>query len=784
MHSYKDQIREYKLQLIEKNAKLQELESECASLKRNNVIQAVELQVYELYTVHNFPDFCTKELHDHISGIEKQTQALQSQQFPPLPPLGIIQEVPFDDMLEEDDKLKAMILADEALGKAQQEITMLKKNDDQRKELEYLYMMAQDEISQLRKEMQLYQNNYQRSESNDAVVLELQSLKMRHSALLEEFNTAKEQVSREAMLISYLEDQASEIERLRASNLSLEYSKQKLEELLEIGQQNYDMYASSRKMTEQAQGGSVLLTGSCNYCVGLSLFDAKEFESCSTLQEIADIESVMSQILQDNFSSADEPSARMKNMDIEPRLSSCSERLKNLAGAFKQTLSGICADQNSAAKSASNDGTLSIKNHPLESALEIEKLLVQIHDLREENDKIKAQLEQKSFAYMESQNSLAAAQNHLHVLMSKYESSSATSPSAQSPQSPSPESPLMPQELQASEGLDEAARSRESKEDTVGRGRCVQRFRTIATHWSVSLPHPHAAVLRVWQQNTRRGCSSLWCLRRELWPKSWKRWPMGSQPERSRAAGPRGEAFFGKLSQGLHDCQMSLAKMEGKWKAAQSRITSLEKEIQMKNTELFTAAEEAKRARQNLLSRGISATLKNEIQECNQRLADHRKEIEQWYSNFDENYNKCKDDLKEKEEELSKVASEISDLKEALSLKEAAMNQKEHKMGASPTLPGSPSPFLTGILADQLKTQKDRTMKAELRASQAEEQLASLFAEHSSEFRSMDELNLRYSQLKEHSLELQAELSSRQIELAVTIEKKDSAISSLQAMVL
>lgn len=47
----------------------------------------------------------------------------------------------------------------------------------------------------------------------------------------------------------------------------------------------------------------------------------------------------------------------------------------------------------------------------------------------------------------------------------------------------------------------------------------------------------------------------------------------------------------------------------------------------------------------------------------------------------------------------------------------------------------------------------------------------------------MDELSSRYKELKDHSLELQAELSSKQIELAVTIEKKDSAISSLQTMV-
>lgn len=38
-------MREMKLQLIEKGAKIQDLESQAASLKRNNVIQAVELQV-------------------------------------------------------------------------------------------------------------------------------------------------------------------------------------------------------------------------------------------------------------------------------------------------------------------------------------------------------------------------------------------------------------------------------------------------------------------------------------------------------------------------------------------------------------------------------------------------------------------------------------------------------------------------------------------------------------------------------------------------------------------
>ena len=92
-------VREMKLQLIEKDARIQAMESQCASLKRSSVIQAVELQ----------------ELHDHLNGLEKQKSLQEVQRFPPLPPLSSIHESPYEQIDDEDGKMKAIMLADEAL---------------------------------------------------------------------------------------------------------------------------------------------------------------------------------------------------------------------------------------------------------------------------------------------------------------------------------------------------------------------------------------------------------------------------------------------------------------------------------------------------------------------------------------------------------------------------------------------------------------------------------------------------------------------------------------------
>ena len=133
----KELVREMKLQLIEKDAKIQAMESQCASLKRSSVIQAVELQ----------------ELHDHLAGLEKQKNLQEIQRFPPLPPLSSIKESPYEHYEDEDGKMRAIMLADEALHNAQQEIAILKQSDERRQQLEGLLNNANKELATLRESL-------------------------------------------------------------------------------------------------------------------------------------------------------------------------------------------------------------------------------------------------------------------------------------------------------------------------------------------------------------------------------------------------------------------------------------------------------------------------------------------------------------------------------------------------------------------------------------------------------------------------------------------------------
>jgi hypothetical protein len=130
-------VREMKLQLIEKDAKIQAMESQCASLKRSSVIQAVELQ----------------ELHDHLAGLEKQKNLQEIQRFPPLPPLSSIKESPYEQYEDEDGKMRAIMLADEALHNAQQEIAILKQSDERRQQLEGMLNNSNKEVAMLRESL-------------------------------------------------------------------------------------------------------------------------------------------------------------------------------------------------------------------------------------------------------------------------------------------------------------------------------------------------------------------------------------------------------------------------------------------------------------------------------------------------------------------------------------------------------------------------------------------------------------------------------------------------------
>ena len=190
-----DILREMKLQVIEKDAKIQDLEGKIASLRRSNVIQAVELQ----------------ELHDHVAGMEKQKMAMQVQQFPPLPPLQSVTESPFETPMDEDDKMKAIMLADEVLKKAQDEIALLKQKDQRRIQLEAWAEQSQLEIQRLRKELE-----HQAAESGrSSRAGDVESLQLQLSRSLSQVDLLKQQVAG-------LEDLKIKTADLQKKNINLE----------------------------------------------------------------------------------------------------------------------------------------------------------------------------------------------------------------------------------------------------------------------------------------------------------------------------------------------------------------------------------------------------------------------------------------------------------------------------------------------------------------------------------------------------------------------------------
>ena len=79
--------------------------------------------------------------------------ALEVQQFPPLPPLQSVRESPYDATMDDDEKMKAILLADEVLHKAQEEIAMLKQKDERRVQLEAWAEQSQQEIQRLQIEL-------------------------------------------------------------------------------------------------------------------------------------------------------------------------------------------------------------------------------------------------------------------------------------------------------------------------------------------------------------------------------------------------------------------------------------------------------------------------------------------------------------------------------------------------------------------------------------------------------------------------------------------------------
>ena len=208
-----DLLRELKLQIIEKDAKVQDLEGKNASLKRNNVIQAVELQ----------------ELHDHVAGMEKQKIAMQVQQFPALPPLQSVRESPYETPMDEDEKMTAILLADEVLQKAQDEIAVLKQKDERRMQLEVWAEQSQYEIQRLRNELAERQAIPEGAGDVDDLRRERDDLEAWSQKARSEIENLQQQLSRSKAKVELLSQQLAGLENLKAKAADLQKDKMNLE---------------------------------------------------------------------------------------------------------------------------------------------------------------------------------------------------------------------------------------------------------------------------------------------------------------------------------------------------------------------------------------------------------------------------------------------------------------------------------------------------------------------------------------------------------------------------
>ena len=104
-----------------------ELEEQVAALKRNNLIQAVEI----------------KELQDHVNGLEKQIRVGEVARFPPLPGLESIWDSVLEEISREGSTAKQLASLDEELQRAQREIQYLRKNEHRLHQLEVMRQQSE-----------------------------------------------------------------------------------------------------------------------------------------------------------------------------------------------------------------------------------------------------------------------------------------------------------------------------------------------------------------------------------------------------------------------------------------------------------------------------------------------------------------------------------------------------------------------------------------------------------------------------------------------------------------
>ena len=104
-----------------------ELESQISTLKRDCLIQTVEI----------------KELQDHINGLEKKNKVGEVLLFPPLPGLECIWESLQEEAWNADEASKRFLAADDENQRVQQELFLLRKNEHRVQQLELVRQQSE-----------------------------------------------------------------------------------------------------------------------------------------------------------------------------------------------------------------------------------------------------------------------------------------------------------------------------------------------------------------------------------------------------------------------------------------------------------------------------------------------------------------------------------------------------------------------------------------------------------------------------------------------------------------
>eukprot|EP00293_Proteomonas_sulcata_P009103 CAMPEP_0184305808 /NCGR_PEP_ID=MMETSP1049-20130417/14983_1 /TAXON_ID=77928 /ORGANISM="Proteomonas sulcata, Strain CCMP704" /LENGTH=324 /DNA_ID=CAMNT_0026617951 /DNA_START=87 /DNA_END=1061 /DNA_ORIENTATION=+ len=218
----------------------------------------------------------------------------------------------------------------------------------------------------------------------------------------------------------------------------------------------------------------------------------------------------------------------------------------------------------------------------------------------------------------------------------------------------------------------------------------------------------------------------------------------------------------------LHEAQLNIAKTEGKLQAAQTRIGQAERDLNSKKTEAFELSEEVRKLRASLMQSGSdkeveNSALRHEVQILKEKNGDLGSEVQHLNELLEQEGLRVGDSEK-LQSALAASKEEVQTLAQAVENKDIALQQKEHKLG---------------VLADQLKVQKDKANEAMDQYRRTEDALSRMVGfggEGASEH-----LVQRNRQLEGEIVQLHTEASQRHHELQVAINQREEAVVTVRS---